>query len=235
MRALVLIGSVDIAKAAVGSGRTGGVIFNKTEAEWAENRAVFDRNMEEFETSNYVSTVDVTRSMAKCTQECSQWCWAASATMVSSVFTSISTSQCMEYEERAVSSRENRQCDSSCSYMCDEAGYPINMIRTIQDFSGVSYTYTENSLSQQALDSALQLGPVIVLVSWDDDDGGHAITCYGVSGGQYQVHDPEGQDISLSYSQLMRYKVTNPSKVGNWAETVQKSGSTESSTESVQV
>jgi len=220
MRAWSIIGSVGIAKAALGSlpDEPNGVDFNMTEAEWVENRAVFDRNLQEFEESNYVS-VDVSRgSMTTCDQLCDEWCWATSATMVSSVFTSISHSECNTYEANAASMKTGQSCDFSCSNRCDQPGQPQDMIQAIQHFSGASYT-NGHTLSQQQLDSALQGGPVIFLIKWNNG-GGHAITCSGVSGGKYQVHNPEGSDESLSYSQVMNYNNGR----GKWSATVYTSG-----------
>jgi len=220
MKTLSIIGSVGIAKAAVGGlpDLPNGVDFNMTEAEWVENKAVFDKHLQEFEESNYVSTVEVVRGgMTKCDQLCSEWCWATSATMASSTFTSISQSQCNTYEARAASTKTGQQCDLSCSSRCDKPGQPQDMIQAIQQFSGASYT-SGDTLSQQQLDSALQGGPVIFLIRWNNG-GGHAITCSGVSRGQYQVHNPEGSDESLSYSQVMNYK-----NRGTWGKTVYTSG-----------
>lgn len=216
MKSLYIIGSAGIAKAAADDVPQG-IDFNMTEAEWAENQAVFDQNMEEFEQSNYASNAYVSRGFTKCDQECSEWCWATSATMVSSVFTSISSNECVSYEARAASMKTGAQCTGRCSNQCDKPGQPQDIIRAIQQFSGASYR-TGNSLSQQQLDSALQSGPVVILVKWNGG-GGHAITCSGVSNGKYQIHDPEGQDKSLSYNQVMHYQ-----NQGTWAQSVYTQG-----------
>jgi len=200
-----------------------GIDFNMTEAEWAESTAAFDRNLQEFEEGNYVSTVDVTRSgMTKCNQLCSEWCWATSATMVSSTYTSISGSECNKYEAKAASMKVGKTCDYSCSRTCDQAGQPSDMIHAIHHFSGASYTDSGSSLSQQHLDQALGYGPVIFLIRWSSG-GGHAITCSGVSSGKYKVHDPEGADKSLSYSQVMHYQ-----NEGKWSATVYPSNGLQS-------
>jgi len=219
MRSLAIIGSVGIVKAAVDiPDQPNGVDFNMTEAEWAENQAEFQRNLEEYEQSNYETPFEVTRGgMTTCDQQCSEWCWATSATMTSSAFTSISKSECVSYEAMAASMKTGAQCDSSCSNRCDKPGQPQDMIQAIQQFSGASYT-SGNTLSQQKLDSALQAGPVILLIHWNNG-GGHAITCSGVKNGKYQVHNPEGSDESLSYGQIMKYK-----NRGTWGATVYSRG-----------
>jgi len=205
-----------------------GIVFNMTDAEWAENQAVFNQNMEEYEQSNYESTVDVSRGMTRCNQVCSEWCWATCATMVSSAFYSISGGECGTYEARAASTKTRNRCDGSCSRGCDQPGQPEDIIGAIQQFSGAYYTKGQ-SLSQQQLDSALQSGPVVLLISWQGGNGGHAITCSGGSRGQYQIHDPEGQDKSLSYGQIMRYE-----NRGTWVESVYSRGR-DSNEQSVQV
>jgi len=217
MRSLFFVGSVGMAKASNDTAPIG-IDFNMTEAEWAENQAVFNQNMEEYEQSNYESTVDVSRGMTKCNQLCSEWCWATCATMVSSVFSSISSGECNTYEARAASMKTHYSCDGKCSRGCDQPGQPEDIMRAIQQFSGAYYS-KGNSLSQQQLDSALQSGPVVLLIRWNSGNGGHAITCSGGSRGQYQIHDPEGQDKILSYGQIMRYE-----NQGTWVQSVYSYG-----------
>merc|ERR1711924_63866 len=51
----------------------------------------------DFEEGNYKSDLDVTRGMTNCNQECSNWCWATSATMAASAF---GGSQCNSEEAK---------------------------------------------------------------------------------------------------------------------------------------
>jgi hypothetical protein len=165
--------------------------------------------------TNYKSTLEVSYSMTNCKQECSEWCWATSATMSASAFGG--GSSCNKNEESVASHRSGLSCDSSCSSQCDQAGSTDDIADGIKFLSGHSYS-TGGVLSQSDLDSALQHGPVVLGVYWNGG-GGHAITISGASGGKYKGHDPEDYSINTDYSGLTTYKPPYGG-TGKWAQSV---------------
>lgn len=177
------------------------VIENATEAEIEIARS---RQYEkDFEEGNYKSNLDITRGMANCNQECSNWCWATSATMAASAFGG--GSNC-DSEEARVAGREFHTTCSSCSTQCNKGGTTGEIADGIKFLSGHSYS-ASGALSQESLDSALRHGPVVLAVSWTPFNiSGHAITISGGSGGQYQGHDPEGYAINTNYAGLTTYR-----------------------------
>jgi hypothetical protein len=191
-----------------------GLIFkNATEIEMELKRnAQFEQ---EFLTGNYKSTLDVSYSMNNCDQECSEWCWATSATMCASAFGG--GSDCARGEESVAGHEWGLTCDSSCSSQCDRPGSTANIADGIKFLSGHSYS-TGGVLSSSDLDSALQHGPVVLGVQWTSG-GGHAITISGVSGGTYKGHDPEGYTINADYSGLTTYRPPYGG-TGKWTQSV---------------
>jgi len=175
------------------------LIKNDTEAQMEIVRSVqFEK---EFEEGNYESDLDVTRGMANCNQECSNWCWATSATMAASAFGG--GSNC-DAEEGKVAGHEFHTTCSSCSSRCNQGGSTAEIADGIKLLSGHSYS-TGGVLSQSRLDSALRHGPVVLGVRWTAG-GGHAITISGGSGGTYTGHDPEGYPINTNYGGLTTYR-----------------------------
>merc|ERR1712183_530092 len=73
----------------------------------------------DFYEGNYKSDLNVTRGMANCNQECSNWCWATSATMAASAFGG--GSNC-DAEEAEVAGHELHATCSSCSSQCNKPG-----------------------------------------------------------------------------------------------------------------
>jgi hypothetical protein len=176
------------------------VIENATEAEIEIARS---RQFEkDFEEGNYKSDLDVTRGMTNCNQECSNWCWATSATMAASAFGG--GSQCNSEEAKVAGHEFHTSCSGSCSTKCNQGGTTSEIADGIKFLSGHSYS-TGGALSQQKLDSALQHGPVVIGVQWTLG-GGHAITISGGSGGNYKGHDPEGYAINTNYAGLTTYR-----------------------------
>lgn len=175
------------------------LIKNDTEAEMEIARS---RQFEkEFEDGNYQSDLNVTRGMANCNQECSNWCWATSATMAASAFGGGSS---CDAEEGKVAGHEFHTTCSSCSSQCNKGGSTSEIADGIKLLSGHSYS-TGGALSQSSLDSALRHGPVVVCVRWTVG-GGHAITVSGGSGGTYTGHDPEGYPINTNFGGLTTYR-----------------------------
>merc|ERR1711966_371257 len=94
------------------------VIENATEAEMEIARS---RQFEkDFEEGNYKSDLDVTRGMTNCNQECSNWCWATSATMAASAFGG--GSQCNSEEAKVAGHEFHTSCSGSCSTKCNQGG-----------------------------------------------------------------------------------------------------------------
>ena len=196
-----------------------GIIFDN-----ATDLAIqMERSLEfekEFFEGNYVSTAEVNGgNMAHCPQVCDEWCWATSATMAASVFGG--STNCGQSEAKVAGDRIGAQCDTSCSSRCNQGAGPDDIVRGIRLLSGKSY-YSGGVLSQQQLDSALQAGPVSVLVNWNGG-GGHAVAIESVSGGMYRGFNPwppnQGKAINVQYSGL-----TNFEGRGRWTHTVYTSG-----------
>jgi hypothetical protein len=192
------------------------IFENATEIELELKRnAQFER---EFFTGNYKSSLEVSYSMTSCNQECSEWCWATSATMCASAFGG--GGDCARGEETVAGHEQGLTCDSSCSSACDRPGTTAMIADGIQFLSGHSYSYG-GVLSQSDLDSALAHGPVVLGVQWTGG-GGHAITLSGASGGNYNGHDPEGYTINTGYSGLTTYKPPYGG-TGKWTQSVHTS------------
>merc|ERR1712054_168918 len=155
----------------------------------------------DFEEGNYRSDLNVTRGMANCNQECSNWCWATSATMAASAFGG--GSNC-DAEEAKVAGHEFDTSCNSCSAQCNKGGTTAEIADGIKFLSGHSYS-SGGALSQPRLDSALRHGPVVIGVQWTLG-GGLAITISGGSGGTYTGHDPEGYAINTNYGGLTTYR-----------------------------
>merc|ERR1712224_278261 len=191
-----------------------GLIFkNATEIEHELKRnAKFEK---EFLEGNYKSTVDVSYSMTECDQICTNWCWATSASMCASAFGG--GSNCNANEAAVAGHEFHTTCDSSCSSTCNKGGTTAEIADGIKYLSGHSYT-TGGVLSQSALDSALQHGPVVVGVNWSPGSGGHATTLHGKSGGNYMIHDPEGEDHTVAYDGVTTYRpnYAGGSYTGKW-------------------
>jgi hypothetical protein len=197
-----------------------GLIFeNATEIEMELKRnAQFEQEWLE---GNYQSTLDVSYSMTNCNQECTNWCWATSASMCASAFGG--GSSCNANEEKVAGHEFGTTCDSSCSSKCDKGGTTAEIADGIKFLSGHSYS-TGGVLSQSNLDSALKHGPVVLGVQWTLG-GGHAITINGVSGGNYKGHDPEGYTINTNYGGLTTYAPPYASGryTGKWTQSVSTS------------
>merc|ERR1711957_944970 len=153
----------------------------------------------EFAEGNYVGSEHIATSgdFTSCDQVCTEWCWATGATMVASHFTSVSS--CGEDEARVAGEVFGNPCSTSCPSSCNQPGSFDNILTGIELLSGVSYAKGDppgGAISQSALDSALALGPVVVGVYWH----------YGKSGGNYQIHDPEGEDHAVAYSGVTNYE-----------------------------
>jgi hypothetical protein len=200
-----------------------GLIFeNATEiAHQLQRNAKFEKEF--LEGNGYKSGLEVSYSMKQCNQECSNWCWATSATMCASAFGG--GSNCAAGEESVAGHEFHASCDSSCSAQCDKGGTTAEIADGIKFLSGHSYS-TGGVLSQSSLDSALQHGPVVLGVQWTLG-GGHAITLNGASGGNYKGHDPEGYAINTDYSGLTTYKPPYASGyTGKWTQSVYTSSGT---------
>jgi hypothetical protein len=192
-----------------------GLIFeNATEIKMElERNAQFEKEWSE---GNYKSSLDVSYSMTNCNQECSEWCWATSATMCASAFGG--GSNCAKGEEDVAGYEQGGiTCTSSCSSACDNPGTTSMIADGIKHLSGHSYS-TGGVLSQSSLDSALKHGPVVLGVQWTGG-GGHAITISGGSGGSYTGHDPEGYSINTNYGGLTTYKPPYGG-TGKWTQSV---------------
>jgi len=158
----------------------------------------------EYREGNYISQLNVSRTLQQCNQACSSWCWATCAAMSASAFGSIG--DCTSSEEKAVEHEISPSCDRSCpGGSCNTGGTGAQIADAISYLSGVGdYDYTNSALAQQELDESLQYGPVTVLVNCASY-GGHGILISGVSGGNYVGHDPEGYSINVPYSGLTTY------------------------------
>jgi hypothetical protein len=182
-----------------------------------ERNAQFEKEF--LEGNGYKSSLEVSYSMTNCNQECSNWCWATSATMCASAFGG--GSSCEANEEKVAGHEFGLSCDSSCSSSCNKGGTTDEIADGIKYLSGHSYS-AGGVLSQSSLDSALQHGPVTLAVYWTPGSGGHAIVINGVSGGTYKGHDPEGYSINTGYSGLTTYEppYASGSYVGKWGGSV---------------
>jgi len=192
-----------------------GLVFkNATEIKMELERNV--KFEEEWLEGNYKSSLEVSYSMSNCDQECTNWCWATSASMAASVFGG--GSNCNKNEEAAAGHEFGLSCSSSCSSGCNQGGTTAQIADAIKFLSSHSYT-RGGVLSQSSLDSALKHGPVVLAVQWTLG-GGHAITISGVSGGTYTGHDPEHVSISTNYGGLTTYKPPYASGkyTGKWVE-----------------
>lgn len=208
---------VTVAAAAVTDEPQGIIFDNATDlAIQLERNAQFEKDFLDAPVDNF----EVDRNgMAHCGQYCDEWCWATSATMVASTFGG--GSNCAANEAKIASQEWGRQCDTSCSSQCNKGGSPQNIIHGISLLSGKSYQ-SGGVLSQSQLNSALQGGPVVVLVKWNGG-GGHAVTIESVSGGTYRGYNPwpptQGTSINVQYS-----GITNFQGKGRWAGSVYTNG-----------
>lgn len=135
--------------------------------------------------------------------------------MVSSQYRSVS---CGSDEERVAENKWGTPCSTSCPSHCDKGANTQDIVDGIQFLSGASYR-AGDVLSQSALDNAVQHGAVVIGVAWTGATSGHAITIHGKSGGNYLIHDPEGEDHSVSYDGVATYR-PNYGGVGQWFGTV---------------
>merc|ERR1739845_264248 len=184
--------------------------------ELANQMALNEQYEEEFATGNYVGPANITSgSFKSCNQVCSNWCWATGATIAASAFTGVSN--CGSDEESVAEYVYGTPCSTSCPSNCNKGGTTSDIANGARYLSGHSYT-SGGVLSQSALDSALQHGPVVVGVSWSPGSGGHAITLHGKSGGNYKIHDPEGEDHTVAYDGVTTYRpdYAGGSYTGKW-------------------
>lgn len=149
-----------------------------------------------------MSGVNISHNIVNCNQVCSNWCWATSATMAASAFGG--GSDCASEEAEVAGHAFGTTCDSSCSSTCNHGGTMTETCEGIELLCGHKYNFVPNALQPEDLDSALQIGPVVLGEQWSLG-GGHAITVSGVSDGKYIGHDPEGYPISTDYLGLLRY------------------------------
>lgn len=156
----------------------------------------------EYQAAPRVGISDIVHNIKECDQVCSNWCWATSATMASSAFGW--SGECGDGEATAAGHEFKASCDTSCSSTCNHGGTMTETSDAIGFLSGAEYKFIPYALQPTELESALQIGPVVVGVQWSLG-GGHAITVSGVSGGNYVGHDPEGYPINTDYLGLLRY------------------------------
>jgi len=228
MKAVLSTVLIHLVAAEDAGGPTQGFIIDLNATEMKKAMALNKQYQKEFDSGEYVSTAEVSWSMTKCSQACSKWCWAASATMAASAFGG--GSDCTMNEVKLA----NTDCTSPHPCNCDE-GLP-NICKPECNFGGggdavsngiallapgaPAYINGWGALSNADLDNALGYGPVIVGVTWSDA-GGHAITIGGVSGGKYQIHDPAwgGEDHSVDYAGVLTYQPNWRKDTGKWAGT----------------
>jgi hypothetical protein len=144
-------------------------------------------------------------------QEKSDWCWAACAHMVLTVFDQ-NVSQC----DVASFLRETNCCleanEGECNLACDAED-----VLHIYDNFGVTGTLVDDTLSFSSIREEIRdrQQPVEVGIKWDEG-GGHLIVVYGCSvdgtARFVRVHDPLFQMGEIRFSELRRYK-----QQGNWA------------------
>merc|ERR1712048_1074415 len=196
-----------------------GLVIDLSPEEMATQMALNEQYEEEFATGNYVGPVNMSSgSFKSCNQVCPNWCWATSATMASSAFTSVS---CASDEEAVAEYIFGTPCSTSCPANCDKGGSIGDIASGIRYLSGHSYS-SGGVITQSALDSALQHGPVVVGVTWSvSGGGGHAITIHGKSSGNYKIHDPEGEDHTVAYSGVTTYRpnYAQGTYTGKWIQT----------------
>merc|ERR1712159_260298 len=98
--------------------------------------------------------------------------------MIASAFTSIG--DCTSAEMSAVQHEIDPSCDTSCpSGVCNQGGTGPQIADAVSYLGGSGdYGYSNSALSQGDLDSALQSGPVAVLLSCGGG-AGHAILIDG--------------------------------------------------------
>jgi hypothetical protein len=195
-----------------------GVISNLTAAEMEKVMALNRQFLQEFESESYVSTVEVSFGIMKCSQKCSEWCWATSATMAASAFGA--GGKCIENEAKVAGHVLHTTCSASdpCTSACNKASNLKGAADGIRFLSNKQYQVQQSSLSNSALDNAVKKGPVLVEVHWESGRGGHIVTLYGASGGNYKIHDPHGEDHTVSYDGILKYK-GHSGRYGDWTGT----------------
>merc|ERR1712048_1153086 len=165
----------------------------KLEAQWLSTHEVVE-----------VNKLNVSLGAQHCKQACQSWCWATCATMIASSFTSVG--DCTSAEQSVVQHEIDPSCDTSCpSGVCNNGGTGEQIADAVAYLGGPGdYGYSNSALSEGQLQSALQSGPIAVLVDCGSY-GGHGIFVSSMNGGSYGGHDPEGYNFNVPYSGLTTY------------------------------
>jgi len=179
-----------------------GLIFNYTAEEWKLADALVKKFGEESKAGNFVGVPLIRNNMKNCNQECSNWCWDASATNAASAF--VDVGDCNAAEEKVAGAAFKTTC-TGCSSDCNHGGSTTDMANGVELLSGQKYVHAIGPISEADFDRALQIGPIVIGYSWSTG-GGHAIAIGDKVDGKFIGHDPENYPIEAnSYAELLGY------------------------------
>lgn len=179
-----------------------GLVFNYTEEEMAQANSLLKQFEAESKMGIYVGIPNIRNAMKNCNQQCSNWCWDASATMAASAF--VDVGDCNAAEEKIASSIFQTTC-TGCSGDCNHGGSTTDMANGVELLSGQKYVHAIGPISEADFDKALQIGPIILGYQWSTG-GGHAIAIGQKVDGRFVGHDPENYAIEASsYAELLGY------------------------------
>lgn len=179
-----------------------GLIFDYTEEEMERAHALVEQFEAESKAGNYVGIPNIRNKMKHCNQECSNWCWDASATMAVSAF--VDVSDCNAAEEKIASAIFETSC-TGCSDDCNHGGSTTDISNGVELLSGQRYVHAIGPISEADFDRALQIGPIVIGYQWSTG-GGHAIAIGEKVDGKFIGHDPENYPVEASsYAELLGY------------------------------